>query len=543
MAEALGKARRLGDVDFAEIRFRIESIGVAVRLNLVICAGGWVYVVATWSQANRQTIASMFGFFAVVALLFVLVPHERIVRSRWREVFFFAWSLTSIALAAAVSSADGGSNSPLALLFFIPIIFAALSYPMALAIAISAIDYLAYVAVGVAGSSPDQEYVGFFALCLGCIATLCAWHARNQDRRRTELMRVSRADPLTGCLNRRGFEERFEAEMSQASRTGRPLGLILVDLDHFKQINDTRGHAAGDEMLRDAVMTMERVKRPMDTIGRIGGDEFAVLVPTAAPSDTVKVADRVRNALADVAPATVGTACFPVDAADRQKLLRQADNELYERKHGREIEHGVAVDETMSLSWATALAHAVDERITVRQAHQRKVTQYCRAMAEGLGWEDSAVEMIEIAAVLHDVGKVSIPDRVLRKKDKLTPEDWDEIKKHPVAGAEIVARIKGLEEVVPWIRYTRENFDGSGYPDGLIGEDIPLQARILHVASAFDAMTSDRAYRRALSFDDALTELRANAGTQFDPECVALFDRHVAPTFERRADRRQAAPH
>src|SRR5688500_12665460 len=123
-------AKRLGEVDFSEIRYRIESIGVAVRLNLVVCAGGFLYCAATWDQPNRQTIASLFGFFAVLALLFVLIPHERIVRSRWREVFFAAWSLTSIGLAAAVSAADGGSTSPLALLFFIPLIFAALSYPM-----------------------------------------------------------------------------------------------------------------------------------------------------------------------------------------------------------------------------------------------------------------------------------------------------------------------------------------------------------------------------------------------------------------------------
>src|SRR5438876_10186741 len=120
MVAATNKVRRLADIDFSEIRFRVESIGVAVRLNLVVCAGGALYAAATWEQPNRQTIASMFGLWAIGALLFVLIPHERIVRSRWREVFFFTWSLTSVGLAAAVSSADGGSTSPLALLFFIP---------------------------------------------------------------------------------------------------------------------------------------------------------------------------------------------------------------------------------------------------------------------------------------------------------------------------------------------------------------------------------------------------------------------------------------
>jgi len=203
------------------------------------------------------------------------------------------------------------------------------------------------------------------------------------------------------------------------------------------------------------------------------------------------------------------------------------------RKHGRADAKPAAQDDTMSLSWATALAHAVDERITVRHAHARRVAQFAHKIAKGLDWDDDHSEMIEIAAVLHDVGKVAVPDRVLRKEQPLSAEDWMEIRNHPVAGAEIVARIKGLEQIVPWIRHSREHFDGSGYPDGLGGDAIPFESRILAVATAFDGMTSDRAWRPAISAADALDELRQAAGTQFDPECVALFEQHVVATFER----------
>ena len=507
--------------DFSEVRARVESIGAGVRLTLAICAAGWLYVAATWEQPHRNLIASLFGIGAIIALLFVLIPHERVVGSRWREPFFLLWSTVNIALTVVVVAADGGSTSPLALLFFVPVVFAALSYPLISVIVIGALDYFAYIAVGVAGHQPHPQYVGFFAFSLACVATLCGWHARNQDRRRAALSRVSRADPLTGCLNRRGFEERFDGELSRASRTGRPLGLIMLDLDHFKEINDTRGHAAGDDVLRWAVDVMNDVVRPMDTIGRIGGDEFAVVVPGAGPDDSATVAGRLKKALADRAPASVGVACFPSDGADLDELQRSADAQLYEGKRGRAPQLKLTSKE---LSWATTLARAVDERIAVQHEHSWKVAEYSVAIAQRLGWSEQEIELLQMAAILHDVGKVSIPDHILRKREPLDEREWEAVKKNPVRGAEMVARIQGLETIVPWIRHSHERLDGGGYPDGLSGDSIPLACRVLHVADAFDAMISGRPYRRAVTTEEALQELQRNAGVQFDPQCVALLE-------------------
>ena len=510
--------------DFSEVRARTESIGAGVRLMLAICAAGWLYVAATWDQPNRNLIASLFGVAAIISLLFVLVPHERVVRSRWREPFFLLWSVVNIALTAIVVAADGGSTSPLALLFFVPVVFAALSYPLASVVAVAALDYVAYVIVGVAAGQPDQQYVGFFAFSLGCVAALCGWHARNQDRRRAALSRVSRADPLTGCLNRRGFEERFDAELSRASRSGRPLGLVMLDLDHFKEINDTRGHAAGDDVLRWAVEVMNDVVRPMDTIGRIGGDEFAVVLPGAGPDDSSAVAGRLQQALKDRAPSSVGVACFPSDGADLDELQRSADAELYAGKRGREPNIKLTSKE---LSWATTLARAVDERMAVQHEHSWKVAEYCVAIAQRHEWSEAEIELLQMAAILHDVGKVSIPDHILKKREPLSEREWTAIRKNPVRGAEMVSRIQGLEAIVPWIRHSHERLDGGGYPDGLSGDAIPLACRILHVADAFDAMTSGRPYRRSMTTEEALAELRANSGTQFDPLCVRLFEEHL----------------
>ena len=529
-------SRRLaGAIDFEEVRARSESITAGVRLTLVLSAAGWLYVAATWDRPGRQLIASLFGIGAIVALLFVLIPHERVVRSRWREPFFLLWSITQIALTVTVVAADGGSTSPLALLFFVPVVFAALSYPLASVVAIGAIDYVAYIAVGVAGERPDPEYVGFFAVCLGCIAALCGWHAHNMERRRDALSRVSRADPLTGCLNRRGFEERFDAELSRSVRNGRPFGLITLDLDHFKEVNDTRGHAAGDELLRWAVGVMNDIVRPMDSLGRLGGDEFAVIAPGAGPDDATVIGTRLKAALAPGAPASIGVACFPTDGADRDELQRSADLKLYAGKRGRETPLKMTARE---LSWATALARAVDERMAVQHEHSWKAAEHCVAVARRLGWPDRDLELLQMAAILHDVGKVSIPDHILRKQQPLTEGDWEAIRQAPVRGAEMVSRIEGLETIVPWIRHSLERYDGSGYPDGLSGEAIPLACRILHVADAYDTITSGRPYRAPLGKPEALEELRRNAGTQFDPACVRAFVEYVEASSEAAAPAR-----
>ncbi|MFL5840363.1 MAG: GGDEF domain-containing protein, partial [Thermoleophilaceae bacterium] len=318
--------------DRSEIRFRVESIDIGVRLTLLMCAAGILYALYTWDdRGGRQLIVSLLGVSAAVALTIYLLPRERIVRSRWREPFFFTWSVLQIIVITIAYGADRTPTSPLALMFFIPLVYAALSYPLVSMIAVAALDFLCYVgAVSFAfttlgidtADAPSPEYSGFFAFALGVIAILCSWYARQQDARRGDLARISRADPLTGCLNRRGFAERFQAELNASERSGQPLGLLQIDLDDFKAINDSRGHAAGDELLIWVVRTLTDTLRPTDWVGRLGGDEFAVLLPGASRGNADEVADRVRYALTERAPASIGIAVFPIDGAAPEELHR-----------------------------------------------------------------------------------------------------------------------------------------------------------------------------------------------------------------------------
>ena len=514
----------LAIVDLAEARFRTATIGAGVRLMLFVFGSGVAYAAATLDQPNRALIAVLFGALALGALLVWLLPAERTVRSRFRDLMFLSWSLFSIAVIGAVVAADGGANSPFAVLFFVPAVFAALSYPLASVVAIGVASELTLVLVGSLAGPAEPERLAFSASALALCAVLCAWQAHQHESRRKELTEISRADALTGCLNRRGFEERMIAEIDRGVRQGRPLAVVMLDLDEFKQVNDTHGHAAGDELLRWTVATLKETIRPMDSLGRLGGDEFALVLPGTGQGDALEAADRLREALSSRVSAATGVAAFPAHGVTLDELMRHADAELYAAKDDR---GALPSPDRRELSWAAALARAVDLRMADEAEHSNRVAGYAGSIARHLGWDEGDIALLRMAAMLHDVGKVSLPDNILRKPGPLSRAEFDEIKKHPVAGAELIARVDGLEPILPWIRHSHEHFDGSGYPDGLAGEAIPEAARILLVADAFDALTSNRPYRDASTTEEALAEVQRCAGLQFDPACVEALVSHV----------------
>jgi diguanylate cyclase (GGDEF)-like protein len=509
------------------VEFRLRNVRAGVALSVFCCAYLLVYCAITWSHPHRDVLAGLAIYSIVSSLLMLRLPLDGVMRHpRWREVFFMGWSCLLILFVTIIVLVDGGVSSPAAAVYFLPLVFAALSYPVKSMIAVAVLDVVGYVlaALAVGGVSPTT--VGFVALTLVCASWMCAWQARIHQQHRNELQRVSRADALTGALNRRGFDERFTAELNRAERGGSALGLILIDLDDFKGTNDRLGHAAGDEQLRWAVNALTATLRPSDAVGRLGGDEFAVLVPGSGPAETTALAARLHAVLAEGAPASAGAASYPADGLDADVLHQVADLDLYAVKHGRTKRRTPAGDR--ELSWATTLARAVDERMAIRHEHSLAVARYAALIGERLGFGEEALAELRLAAILHDVGKIAVPEAVLRKPEPLTAAERALVERHAAAGGDMVARIDGLEEIAPWVRHSHEHVDGSGYPDGLTGADIPLEARILCVADAFDAMTSERPYSAALPVDDALAELRRCAGTQFDAACVDLLGSALA---------------
>jgi len=353
----------------------------------------------------------------------------------------------------------------------------------------------------------------------------------------------ARIDELTGLFNRRHFEERLKEEIARHSRYGAEFSIMLLDLDNFKNYNDTNGHPAGDILLSQTAKVVKSSIRDADQAFRYGGDEFAVILPQTDRDDAYVVAERVRGQIAEemekratAVTCSIGLADYPSDGVISGELVTVADTALYyaKRTGGNRVylpskilsepRDDVGINARYNgLSAVYALASTVEARDPYVYGHSRKVNTYAVALAEAIGFPPDEVSKVSTAALLHDIGKIGISDKVLKKKGKLNEEDWRAIKAHPRLGANIVSNIPSLVPCVSSILYHHERWDGGGYPEGLKGEQIPIDARILAIADSFEAMTSARPYRPALSLEEVLRELRQGAGGQFDPKLVEVF--------------------
>jgi diguanylate cyclase (GGDEF)-like protein/putative nucleotidyltransferase with HDIG domain len=360
------------------------------------------------------------------------------------------------------------------------------------------------------------------------------------------LEQKSRIDELTGLFNRRHFEERLKEELSRHSRYGDVFSIFMIDLDNFKAYNDVYGHPAGDILLGNIGRIIKNSVRNVDQAFRYGGDEFVVILPQTARDAAYVVAERVRRQMAEemekrviAVTCSIGLASYPADGMLSGELVDVADTALYHAKRtgGNRIflsskilskppnNGGIPGIDTKpgSLSEVYDIASAVEAKDPYTYGHSKKVNIYAVALAEAIGLSPDEVSALSAAALLHDIGKVGIPDKVLNKKGKLTKEDWETIKAHPKLGANIISNIPRLAPSVNSVLYHHERWDGSGYPEGLKGEEIPLESRILAIADSFEAMTAARPYRPALSLEEVVTELRQGAGLQFDPKLVEVF--------------------
>lgn len=318
--------------DPVDVRFYQRAQLIGVFLTVACCAYIAVYLAWTWSQPNRPAMLALCAGCVLVSFVLLFAPVS--FKRRWRDAFFLTWSGSILVIVAVFITLDGGlDESPLVAVTFLPLIFATAAYPLVPMLIVAGAVVVTFVVMGIAEGDPPQT-----TFVLGCsltaAAVICATISRLHQRQRDELARVSRADPLTDCLNRRGLQERLEAELANATRHEQGLALIVIDLNGFKAVNDRDGHAAGDLLLIWTVQQIAGSVRPLDAVGRLGGDEFAVVLPGVSRDEAVEVARRIELALAQRTPACTGVAAYPIDGTAPAELHASADARLYEAKRG-----------------------------------------------------------------------------------------------------------------------------------------------------------------------------------------------------------------
>ncbi len=346
---------------------------------------------------------------------------------------------------------------------------------------------------------------------------------------RDEITYLSFHDHLTGLYNR-GF---FEAEMERLdTERNLPITIVMGDVNGLKLINDSFGHAAGDELLIRIAKILKKSFRAADIIARVGGDEYAILLPKTDGSEAQKLINRtlellLKEKVRDLNLSISFGWATKTDLSQTTDLVtKKAEDDMYNNKlfEGPSV-RGRVID---------SIVATINAKSPREQAHSERVSDLCIAIGEALKFEEGEIKTLKVFGLLHDIGKIAIADDILNKADGLTDKEYNEIKRHSEIGFRILSTANDMSEIADYVLSHHERWDGKGYPKGLAGESIPLPSRICAIADAYDAMTSDRSYRPALTHEFAVAELLKNSGKQFDSELVDIFVEKVLPTLRNR---------
>jgi diguanylate cyclase (GGDEF)-like protein/putative nucleotidyltransferase with HDIG domain len=520
----------------------VQTSLVAKVLGVLFAAGASLATLTVLLPHSAQLNA--IGQLAIIANAYVVAAVLFTQAGRlpaWTLHVTLAWGSTLIAGAAYFA---GDSPSPL--VFFYLWVFLYASYFFSVRQTAAQIVYagLAYGALLAARPPVDGVsawwLVGMGTLLVGAIVIM-RMRAR-VERLIGRLYDAARTDPLTKLANRRGFREQFDLELERARRGGTQATILIADLDEFKDVNDHCGHRVGDQALERVARLLLEHKRPLDTAARIGGEEFALIVPDGGRKDGFTLAESLRRGVQeefdlDPVPVTVsfGVAVYPEHGETAAALLHAADEALYaakDRGGNRTVGHTPAmrgglhvvrdthdIEAERFLMAVLDMAEAVDLRFSGSARHSETVGRYAEMAARELGLPERRVTRIRLAGILHDIGKATVPNSILLKHGPLSDREYAVIKRHPELGAQMLEH-PSLSDVREWVAMHHERPDGCGYPLGLPGSFVPLEASIVAVADAYEAMTAERPYREAIGYEAAMAELRRCAGTQFLPSAV-----------------------
>ena len=345
------------------------------------------------------------------------------------------------------------------------------------------------------------------------------WRDISERKEMEEKMEyLSYHDQLTGLYNRRFFVE----ELSRLDEEKNlPLTIIMGDVNGLKLVNDSFGHAIGDELIKKVAENMSKGCRNNDIISRIGGDEFVILLPKTDTYEAEKIVERIKDLSLKEKLSSIeisisfGYETKKSEEENIQDILKKAEDNMYKRK--------LFESPSMRLKTINSIMTTLNQKNKREEQHNNEVSRFCQSMGEALGFSKEEIKELEISGLLHDIGEIAIDKKIFNKLGKLTDEEWEEVKRHSEIGYRILSTLNDRSKTAKYVLSHHEKWNGTGYPKGLKGEEIPIQSRIITIADSYEAMSSERFYCNALSEEDAIEELKINAGIQFDPELVKVF--------------------
>lgn len=508
------------NIDFRNNNYSVYAIGITL---MVIC---------------------LLMFF----LMFIFKRNENNKSLQIVEMFIF---IIVFIIAIYVSGANESYNK---FIFLFIIISYTIEYGMRAGLAISSISTAVIVIMDVFfGSKASVNRYFEDDLALIVMFFLVTWtlgfYVKLEKSHIKDLTEFANIDGLTGAYNHRYFHETIGNIYDKSMKNHNPLSMLMIDIDYFKKYNDMYGHSKGDELLKEISAILHKNIRCNDILCRYGGDEFCVILPDTDKKQACILANSLRESVSNYncfgqaylkngkMTISIGVSTLNRETESCNIFIENADTALYRAKFLRrnkvevyssvfdqvkELDHRNA-DLLENIKPLKTLITVINSRDTYTFKHVDRVFHYCSIFADYLKLSTDEKSLLLYAAYLHDLGKINIPKEILVSSEKLTPEQWAELKKHPQDGADIIKQIEGFENVVPIVLQHHEKYDGTGYPSGLKGEEICYLARILTVVDSFDAMTNQRTYQKVKTFSEAFEEIERCKGTQFDPILAEQF--------------------
>lgn len=514
--------------DVFNVQFNLAKNGGIIFFNFVCVAvfvlisEGWLYSVKESQAISKINLRGLIENFILIFIYTTLIFISGFHESQYKFLYLFIIIANTIQYGMKIGIATAILNS----------------------LTILAIDIMG-VEYGIINKYFESDLVmsGVFII----VAWMLGYYANLENEYRDKAVHLVNVDELTGVYNHRYFQNILSEHIDKASENNKSIFLLFIDIDHFKYYNDLYGHSAGDVVLGSIGEVLKKNVREQDVVARYGGEEFAVILPDVSGEEAFNIGNRLRDAVENTyfdgeenqpngkITISVGVSSYPLKAKTKKELINTADDALYRAKffNKNRVESYYSVLEELKsdideqhidlISSIKTLISVINAKDRYTYAHTDRVVIYCELMSHHLGLGDNDKKLLRYGAYLHDIGKIQISKDILIKRTRLSDEEWKILKEHPANGVDIIKTVSALKDVCPIILHHHERYDGTGYPEGLKGEEIPFLVRILSIADSFDAMTSNRPYSQRKSYDEAVQEIKNCGGSQFDLEIVNEF--------------------